>query len=179
MKVIAIVGSLSKDSYNMGIAKFMQERYAGKLDIDIIDIGKLPMYNQDIENDPTDDLIGFRKQINEADGLLFLTPEYNATIPAALKNAIDWFSRVEYVLMDKPAMIVGASMGILGTVKAQLHLREILSSAYVGSVILPKNEVYIGAVHTKVDENKRLTDQGTIDYLDLVIDNYIAWASKQ
>lgn len=178
MKIIGIVGSLSKNSYNMAIVEFMKERYRDKLDIEIIDIGKLPMYTQDIENEPVHALIEYRRKIKEADGILFATPEHNHTIPAALKNAIDWLSRVEPVLVDKPSMIVGASMGALGTVKAQAHLREILNSAFVGTLNLPKNEVFIGSVHNKVDENKMLIDKGTIEYLDIVVDNFIGWINK-
>lgn len=92
-----------------------------------------------------------------------------------LKNAIDWFSRVDLVMVNKPGMVVGASMGVLGTVKAQLQLRQILNSRGVGVLTLPGNEVLIGSVQNKMDEQGNLTDEQTIDFLDSVVHNFIEW----
>lgn len=88
-----------------------------------------------------------------ADAVLWVTPEYNYSIPSVLKNAIDWLSRGEKVLVGKPSWIVGASMGTLGTVRAQEHLRDILFSPGVSSPLLPGNEVYVGTVHEKIDDS--------------------------
>ncbi|RKQ33913.1 NADPH-dependent FMN reductase [Oceanobacillus halophilus] len=178
MKIVAMVGSNRKESYNMKLTRYMQNRYADKVEIEILPIDQLPFYNQDDELDPPEIVKEIREKIKESDGILFATPEYNASIPALLKNAIDWFSRVETVLVDKPAMIVGASMGALGTVKAQLQLRQILNAVNVSTSTLPGNEVYVGSVHTKMDDYGNLTDQATIEFIDSVVDNFIQWVEK-
>jgi len=178
MKIVAMVGSNRKESYNMKLVKFMQERYAGNIDIEILPIDQLPFYNQDIEMDAPELVKDIRVKIKESDGILFATPEYNGTISAVLKNAIDWFSRVEQVMINKPAMIVGASMGALGTVKAQLQLRQILNAPGVGTLTLPGNEVFVGSVHEKIDENGNLTDEGTVQFIDSVVKNFENWVTN-
>ncbi|MBD7936466.1 MULTISPECIES: NADPH-dependent FMN reductase [Cytobacillus] len=178
MKIAAFVGSNRKESINKKLAILMKERYQEKLEIDILPLEELPMYNQDDELAPPAAVIEIRQRIKDSDGLLFLTPEYNHSIPAFLKNAIDWFSRVEKVMVNKPAMIVGATPGAMGTVKAQMHLRQILNSAGVGAVTLPGNEVFIGTVLEKVDEQGELVHEQTLDFLDQVVINFINWAEK-
>ena len=88
-------------------------------------------------------------------------------------------SRVDLVLNNKPTFIVGASMGALGSVRAQQHLREILSNPNLAPAILPQNEVYIGSVHEKIDEAGNLTDEGTLAFLDIVVDNFIKFYEKE
>lgn len=178
MNIVALVGSMSKDSNNRKIVEFMKDRYKDRMDIEILPIEKLPMYNQDIELDPPEIVDELRQKIKQSDGILFATPEYNHSISAVLKNAIDWFSRVERVMIGKPSMIVGASLGTLGTVRAQVHLRQILNSGGVGTLNLPGNEVFIGNVHEKLDKDGNLVDESTIKYLDKVVDNFIAWINK-
>jgi len=178
MKVVAIVGSVRKDSYNKKLAKFVQKRYANQFDLEILDLSSLPFYNQDIENDAPKAVIDFKSKVKTADAVLWITPEYNATIPGVLGNAIDWLSRVDKVMIGKPSLIMGASMGNLGTVKAQAHLRDILFAAGLQSPVLIGNEVYIGAVHTKMDELGNITDEATISFLDTVISNFQQWMKQ-
>ncbi|MFC2946980.1 NADPH-dependent FMN reductase [Virgibacillus sediminis] len=178
MKIAAMVGSNRKDSYNRQLTSFMQKRYDGKLDIEILPIDQLPFYNQDEELNPPQIVEDLRKIIKESDGILIATPEYNGSISGMLKNALDWFSRVDQVMVNKPAMVVGASMGGLGTVKAQLQLRQILNAPGIGTLTLPGNEVYIGSVHEKIDEDGNLKDEETINFLDNVVDNFINWTEK-
>ena len=178
MNIIAIVGSISKDSNNKKLVEFMKERYKEKLNIEILPIEGLPMYNEDIENDAPKVVQELREKIKQSDGILFATPEYNHSIPGVLKNAIDWFSRVDKVMIDKPSFIVGVSMGNLGTVKAQMHLRQILNSGGVATMNLPGNEVFIGTIQDKIDKDGKLIDEGTIKYIDLVVENFINWVDK-
>ena len=178
MKIVAMVGSNRKESYNKKLARYMQNRYADKMEIDILPIDQLPMYNQDDELDPPAIIKDLRERILNSDGLLFVTPEYNHSIPAVLKNAIDWFSRVEKVMVKKPAMIVGASGGILGTARAQMHLRQILNSPGVSALPLPGNEVFIGTVQEKIDQSGNVTHEPTVQFLDQVVANFINWAEK-
>lgn len=177
MKIVAMVGSNRQASYNMQLTQFMQERYAGKLDMEILPIDQLPLYCEDDELNPPEIVIELREKIKLSDGILFATPEYNASIPGLLKNAIDWFSRVEKVMVGKPAMIIGASQGALGTVKAQLQLRQILNAPGVSTLTLPGNEVYVGSVHEKIKDGK-LIDEPTIEFIDSVIDQFIEWIEK-
>ncbi|OMF30062.1 NADPH-dependent FMN reductase [Paenibacillus sp. FSL H8-0548] len=173
MKIVALVGSIRKESYNLKLAKFMQERYKGRLDIEIGNIRDLPHYDQDIELDPPAVVKAFKETIADADAVLWVTPEYNYSIPGVLKNAIDWLSRVDKLMIGKPSLVVGASMGQLGTVRAQQHLRDILFSTGVSSPNMSGNEVYIGSVHEKINDAGQLVHEPTIAFLDTVVDNFI------
>ncbi len=175
MKMIAIVGSLRKGSLNMALAKSMQERYRDKFDLEIADIGSLPYYNTDDEEHPSDTVLKLKKQINEADAVFIFTPEYNWSIPGVLKNALDWLSRGDKVLVDKPVLIAGVTPAMLGTVRAQLHLREILSSLGISARMLPPggNEILINMANDKFDASGRLTDQNTLTFLDQVVDKFL------
>ncbi|GAB3061870.1 NADPH-dependent FMN reductase [Virgibacillus ainsalahensis] len=178
MKIVAMVGSNRKDSYNMQLTTFMQKRYEGKIDIEILPIDQLPFYNQDEELNSPEIVNEIKNRIKNSDGILIATPEYNGSISGMLKNAIDWFSRVDKVMVNKPTMIVGASMGGLGTVKAQLHLREILNAPGVGALTLPGNEVFVGSVHEKIDDSGNLSDEQTVSFLDNVVNNFTNWADN-
>ena len=178
MKVVAIVGSIRKDSYNLQLAKHVQTRFAEQFEVEILDLAPLPMYNQDIELEAPQEVLDFKAKVKEADAVLWVTPEYNSTIPGVLGNAIDWLSRVDKVMIGKPSIIMGSSMGILGSVKAQMHLRDILFAGGLGSPVLGGNEVYVGAVHEKFDAEGNLTDEGTIQFLDGVIANFQDWMRK-
>ncbi len=178
MKVVAIVGSIRKNSLNLQLAKHVQARYAEQFELEILDLASIPVYNQDLELDAPQEVLDFKAKVKAADAVLWVTPEYNSTIPGVLGNAIDWMSRVDKVMNGKPSMIMGASMGILGTVKAQMHLRDILFASGLNSPLLPMNEVYVGAAHTKFDENGQLTDQETIKFLDTAITNFQVWVKQ-
>lgn len=179
LKIVALVGSNRKESLNKKLALFMQNRYQTKAEIEILPIEKLPMYNQDDELTPPEVVTEIKKKVAESDGVLFVTPEYNHSIPAFLKNAIDWFSRVDKVMVNKPVMIVGSSPGVLGTARAQMHLRQILNSPGISALTLPGNEVFIGAVHEKLDESGKLVHEPTVQFIDTVMDNYINCINKQ
>ncbi|WP_028547625.1 NADPH-dependent FMN reductase [Paenibacillus sp. UNC451MF] len=179
MKVVAIVGSIRKDSYNRKLAQYIQQRYQDKFELEILSLRDLPFYDQDIENEPSAAVKDFKGKVAAADAVLWLVPEYNGTVPGVMVNAIDWMSRVDRVLNGKPSWIMGASMGVLGTVKAQMHLRDILFSPGVGSPLLPGNEVYVGVVHEKMDAEGNLTHEPTVKFLDTVVNNFIQWFNQQ
>jgi chromate reductase len=177
MKVVAIVGSIRKDSYNLKLAQFIQKRYQEQFDLEILNIHESPFYDQVIEMDPRAVVKDFKSKV--ADAVLWVTPEYNATVPGVLVNVIDWLSRVEKVMNGEPSWIVGTSMGNLGTVKAQLHLHEILFAMRLSSSLLPGNEVYVGAVHEKFNEAGELTHEPTVQFSNTVVDNFINWMNHQ
>lgn len=178
MKLVALVGSNRKESYNKKLTTYIQKRYQEKVEIEILPIEKLPMYNQDDELNPQPIVQEIKAKVSESDGILIATPEYNHSIPAVLKNAIDWFSRVDKVMIKKPVMIVGGSGGVLGTVRAQMHLRQILNSPGVSALPLPGNEVFIGTLHEKLDDSGDLIHEPTTQFLDNVMTNFIDWVEK-
>jgi len=176
-KVVVLVGSLRKASYNRLLAKAFQDLSADKLSVEILDIQSLPHYNEDDEMNPAEVVVQFKKQVAEADGVIIITPEYNWSIPGVLKNALDWLSRVERVLINKPVMTAGASPTALGTVRAQLHLRQILSAPGIQARVLPPggNEVLVNFAPQKFDENGNLTDEATKKFIEGIINKFVAW----
>lgn len=176
MNIVTIVGSLRNESYNMQLAKTMEERYKGKLNIEIADIRSLPFFDQDEENHPTQAVKEFKEVVANADGVIIITPEYNWSIPGVLKNALDWASRVDKVFIGKPVMVLGVTTGMLGTIRAQLHLRDILSSSGIQAKLLPPggNEVLINFAAQKFDAHTgRLVEEGTLSFLDSKVDKFI------
>jgi chromate reductase, NAD(P)H dehydrogenase (quinone) len=176
VNIVAIVGSLRKESYNMQLAKTMQERYKENLNIQIADIRSLPHFDQDEENNPPQSVKEFKEAISNADGVMIITPEYNWSVSGVLKNALDWASRVDKVFIGKPVMTLGVTMGMLGTIRAQMHLREILASPGIQAKILPPggNEVLIGFANQKFDEQiNQLVDEETLNFLDSKVDAFV------
>ncbi|QTD43185.1 NADPH-dependent FMN reductase [Sporosarcina sp. Te-1] len=178
IKVKAIIGSTSPTSYNLKLVEYLRKKYAGQLDITPVFINDVDMFSVEKESNPSEQVKSFMEDVRDSDAILFAVPEYNFSIPGALKNAVDWLSRSNFAIKNKPAFIIGSSMGVLGSVRAQIHLREILSNPMLSPTLLPNNEVYIGSVHQKMDEAGELTDQGTIDFLDSVVQNFIAFYNK-
>ncbi|CAM3108080.1 NADPH-dependent FMN reductase [Filibacter tadaridae] len=179
IKVKAIIGSTSSTSFNLKLVEHMRSRYSEQLEITPVFINDLEMFSIDIESNPPANVVDFKNNVKDSDAVLFAVPEYNFSIPGALKNAIDWLSRGgDFTLQGKPGFIVGSSMGVMGSIRAQMHLREILSNPALAPVLLPGNEVYIGAVHTKMNEDDELTDKATIDFLDSVVYNFIKFYKR-
>ncbi len=176
MKILGISGSLRKASWNTALLR----NAAGLLPehkFTIAEIGDLPLINQDLEGDgkfpaPAERL---RDQILEADALLFATPEYNASIPAPLKNAVDWASRPPSVLGGKPAAICGVSPGVLGTARAQYVLRHTLGVLSVQ--LLAQPEVFIGGAAHKFTDGK-LTDTVTREFFAKMLQNFVVFAQR-
>jgi len=159
MKILAISGSLRKDSFNTGLLRAAIEEAPDGMDISIASLAGIQIYNGDDE--ASDGIPGNVLQliddIRAADGVLIATPEYNFSIPGGLKNAIDWISRVEnQPFANKPVAIMGAAGGPLGTGRVQYELRKVLGSQ--SADIVHKPEVFIGAAHTKFEDG-RLTDE--------------------
>lgn len=181
MKMVALVGSIRKDSYNKKLAKFFQKRYKDIFDVTIADIESLPFYNQDMEDESFPSVLKLIEQIDEADAVLIVTPEYNWSISGVLKNALDWLSRGKRVLNGKPVLIAGAAQAMLGTVRAQMHLRDILSAPGMGALMMPPggNEILINQVSEKFDEQGNLVHQPTLEFLDIVVNKFVDFLKAQ
>ena len=161
MKVLAFSGSLREGSFNSGLVRAAVELAPAGVVIEQADISAVPLYNGDEDGDSKPAAVDhLAQQVIKADALLFATPEYNYSIPGVLKNTIDWLSRVPgSIFAGKPAAIMGASMGGMGTSRSQYHLRQVL--VFLDVHPLNKPEVFVSAAHQKCDENGNLTDEKT------------------
>lgn len=173
-----LVGSLRKNSFTGSIADYVKNHAPEGYEFKMIDIGGLPLYNQDYDGQDIKEYTNFRKEIKALDGVLFVTPEHNRSIPAALKNALDIGSRpyVANVWYGKPAAVISQSTGGIGGFGANHHLRQVL--AFINVLTLAQPEAYIGASHTLIDENGTLSNEATKQFLNQFITAFIAWVEK-
>ena len=164
-KIAVFVGSLRKESYNLKIAKALIAIASETLSLKIVSIADLPMFNQDLEETPPNEWIILRDEIKAADGVLFLTPEYNRSVPGVLKNAIDIGSRpYGHNSWDrKPGAVISVSIGSISGFGANHHLRQSLVFMNVPTMAQP--EAYIGDVANLFDKSGNLTNQSTKEFL--------------
>lgn len=157
--ILGIAGSLREKSFNRYALRAAQSLAPEGAKIEIADISGLPGFNQDDENNPPAKVVELKKQIRAADAILFVTPEYNYSIPGVLKNAIDWASRPygDSAWQGKPVAVMGASVGMLGTARAQYHLRQ--SFVFLDMWAVNQPEVMIAQAHKHFDEQGNLTDE--------------------
>ncbi len=166
MKIVAIVGTNAKKSYNRILLQFMQKHFAKKADIGIMEITDVPMFNETDDQTGSAIIQNFNTKITEADGVIIATPEHNHTIPSSLNSLLEWLSFNVHPLAGKPTMIVGASYDVQGSSRAQLHLRQILDAPGVNATVMPGSEFLLGRAHQAFDENGDIKSQGTVDFLD-------------
>jgi chromate reductase len=168
--VAVIVGSIRRESINKKLARALAKLADGKLTFDTVRIDDLPLFNQDDEANPTPAVTRIKTQIKAADGILFVTPEHNRSIPAALKNAIDWASRPskDSAFKGKAGATIGTSRGRLSTALAQSHLRTIAGCQLDAMLTLP--EVYITFTDTLIDVDANVTDETVRKLLARFID---------
>ncbi len=178
MQVLAMVGSLRKGSYNKLALKAALELKPAGMEIENADIGALPLYDDDLRESGYPPAVQkLREQVRAADALLFVTPEYNYSVPGVLKNAIDWCSRPPDQPLDgKPAAIMGASVGRLGTARAQYHLRQIC--VFVNVLPLNRPEVMLAGAAKLFDESGRLTDEPTRKFIGDLLTSLEAWTLR-
>jgi len=159
VSIFGFAGSLRLGSYNKMLLKTAQELSPENVKIEIFDIEGIPIFNQDLENKPNDKLKIFKEKIKAADGLLIVTPEYNYSVPGVLKNAIDAASRPSGTnpFEEKPIGIMGASIGMIGTARAQYHLRQ--SMVFLNAYIMNRPEIMVSFAEKKFDQTGRLTDE--------------------
>jgi chromate reductase, NAD(P)H dehydrogenase (quinone) len=175
--IAVVVGSLRKDSFNKKLAGAIEALFPADFKLSHLRIDDLPHYNQDDDASPSAEVKRLKSEITAAHGVLFLTPEYNRSIPGVLKNAIDHASRPygQSVWNGKPAGVIGASVGATGTALAQQHLRNIL--AYLNMPTLGQPEGFIHHKEGLYDAAGKLSE-GSQKFLQGWVDAYVAWVKK-
>lgn len=176
-KIAVLVGSLQEKSFNKLLAKNLEEVAPEGVEFDYIDL-HLPLFNQDLEKNFPAEAQAAKDIIEAAGGVLFVTPEYNRSIPGVLKNTIDWISRPwgKNSFAGKPAGIVGATPSTVGTAVAQADLRHIV--VYLGVKLLGQPEIYIANAHSIFDENGRANDE-TRQYLTTYMNTLTGWIKTE
>lgn len=178
MNILGISGSLRQGSYNTALLRVAQERLPAATTLTIADLSAIPLFNQDVEKAGMPASVRtFREQIATADALLIATPEYNYSIPGVLKNAIDWASRgSDSPLNNKPLAIMGAGGGF-GTLRAQLHLRDIVLHNQMPVVDAP--QVLVSRVWEKFDDAGNLTDERTRNQISQLLQALVELTTRQ
>ena len=173
MKLVGIVGSNAEVSYNRILLNYMAKEYKSLVDIEVLEIMDIPLFNQSDDQTMSEPIQTLSKKIEAADGVIIATPEHNRTIPAALKSVLEWLSFKIHPLEEKPVMIVGASYYDQGSSRAQLDLRQILDAPGVNAMVLPGNEFLLGKVKEAFDENGHLKDAKTKEFLTKTLNKFI------
>ena len=175
-KIAVIVGSLRKDSYNKKLGLTLEKLAKGKMEFVFVDIGGIPLFNQDLEANVPAAVTKMKGEIDAADGVLFITPEYNRSIPGVLKNAIDWASRPygHSSWAGKPTAICGTSPGAVGTAVAQTHLRSI-TSGFLDMPTMGQPEMYITYKEENFDADNNVVNEGTKKFLQGFVDKFAGW----
>lgn len=173
--VAVLVGSLRKDSFNRKMAKTLAKLAPDGLKLDIVEIGDLAYYNEDVEANAPTSWIQFRTKIKAADAILFVTPEYNRSVPAVLKNAIDVGSRPygKSVWEGKPGAVMSVSPSAIGGFGANHHLRQ--SMVFLNVAMLQQPEAYVGNAAKLFDDQGNLTNDDTKKFLEKFLQGFAAW----
>jgi chromate reductase len=174
-KIAVIVGSLRKDSFNRKLGLALAHLAPPEFTFEHVSIGDLPLYNQDDDAHQAAEVLRLKSKVSAAQGLLFITPEYNRSIPGVLKNALDHGSRPygQSVWGGKPAGVIGVSVGAIGTALAQQHLRNVL--AYLDVPTLGQPEAFIQNKDDLFDDKGHVGNESTQKFLQTWVDAYAAW----
>ena len=178
IRILGISGSLRKGSYNRGTLRAAVELAPDGAEIEVFDLDGIPGFNQDDEQNPPERVAEFKQKIRDADAILFVTPEYNYSVPGVLKNAIDWASRPygQSAWEGKPAAIMGASVGAIATARAQYDLRKTM--VFLNMFPINRPEVMIGNAADKFDAEGNLTDETTREHIRKQLESLIDWTRK-
>jgi chromate reductase len=176
--ILGFAGSLRKGSYNKSILSAALEIVPGDAVLEIIDLEGIPPFNQDLEGNPPEPVKDFKAKIRAADAILVATPEYNYSIPGVLKNAIDWASRPygDNAFNGKPVAIMGASPGMLGTARAQYHLRQCF--VFLNMYPLNHPEVMVPSANEKIGPDGKVTDEKTKKKIRELLESLVVWTRR-
>ncbi|MEO8123416.1 MAG: NADPH-dependent FMN reductase [Burkholderiales bacterium] len=178
VKVAVLIGSLRKDSYNRKMAQALIRLAPPTLALEIVEIGELPLFNQDLEKSPPPAVTAFKSRIEAADAVLFVTPEYNRSVPGVLKNAIDCASRPygHSAWKGKPGAVVSVSSGAIGGFGANHHLRQ--SMVFLNVPMMCQPEAYIGNAAALFDEAGDVSEEETRTFLQQYMQAFADWVGR-
>ena len=175
IRILGIAGSLRRKSYNRAALRAAQQLAPEDAVIDIFELDGIPVFSEDDEGQPPVKIVELKKRIREADAILFVTPEYNYSIPGGLKNAIDWASRPygDNAWNGKPVAVMGASLGMLGTARAQYHPRQVF--VFLNMLAINQPEVMIANAGQNFDAEGNLTNEATKNSIRQLLANLVGW----
>ena len=178
IRILGIAGSLRRESYNRAALRAATQLVPEGATIETFELDGIPGFNQDEEQNPPAKVVELKKRIREADAILLVTPEYNYSVSGVLKNAIDWASRPygDSAWDGKPAAIMGASIGTIGTARAQYHLRQMM--VFLNMFPVNQPEVMIGNASNRFDAEGNLTDDTTKDLMRQLLQNLVDWSRR-
>lgn len=178
VSILGFAGSLRKNSFNKSILGAAMELLPMDAKLESFDLEGIPPFNQDLENQLPEKVKEFKAKIRAADAILIATPEYNYSIPGVLKNAIDWGSRPfgDNAFEDKPVALMGASPGMLGTARAQYHLRQ--TCVFLDMHPLNRPEVMVPFANEKIDNDGKVTDQKTREKIRELLEGLAVWTRR-
>ncbi|MBA4390629.1 MAG: NADPH-dependent FMN reductase [Syntrophus sp. (in: bacteria)] len=178
IKILGFAGSLRKGSFNKMLLRAAVELSPEEVELEVFDLEGIPPFNQDLENNPHEKVKEFKTKVKAADGLLIVTPEYNYSVPGVLKNALDAASRPYGTspFEGKPVAIMGASIGMLGTARAQYHLRQTM--VFFNAFPLNRPEIMVPFADKKFDETGRLIDEMTREKVKELVVELVKWIKK-
>ncbi len=178
IRILGLAGSLREASYNRAALRAAVGLMPHDSALDVFEIDGLPGFSEDEERNPPEKVVELKRAIRRADGILFVTPEYNYSVPGVLKNAIDWASRPygDNAWAGKPAAVMGASIGAMGTARAQYHLRQMFVFLDVHALNQP--EVMIAKAAERFDEQGNLTDDATKKRIRELLEALVAWTRR-
>jgi chromate reductase, NAD(P)H dehydrogenase (quinone) len=179
LRLVGFAGSLRRDSFNQALLRAARELAPGDVEIEILDISRIPLYNADDESDGDSPAVSeFKDSIRQSDGIIIATPEYNHGVPGVMKNLVDWASRPPRgsPLDGKPVAIMGASPGMTGTARAQSQLRQ--AFVFTNSYCMPRPEILVARCTEKFDAEGRLFDESTLKFLTSYMVAVSAWMRR-
>lgn len=179
MKIVGIIGNNASFSYNRLLLHEAQRIVGDRADFEVLEIKDIPLFCNDEVNNPPACVLEMSQKVEEADGVVIATPEYDCAVPAALKSVLEWLSSATHPFIDKPVMIMGASLGMLGTARAQSNLRQILNAPDVYARVLPAPEILVSYAPDKFDESGRLIDKPTAHFIDARFDAFFDYIDQQ
>jgi chromate reductase len=178
IRILGIAGSLRSGSYNRAALRAAQQLVPDDAILETFEIDGIPGFSQDDEHQPPAKVVELKARVRAADAILIVTPEYNYSIPGVLKNAIDWASRPygDSAWDSKPVALMGASPGMLGTARAQYHLRQVF--VFLNMFPVNRPEVMISNAAQRFDAEGNLTDETTEELIRQLLQNLVTWTRR-